>query len=102
MAVWSRDKSWEYEDELRFLVPTEVKGQLVSCFHPYLTGIILGIKCPETTATVQKIIELFREEGDGPIQVYHAQYSEQTFDVLVPGLENVTSTDPLIRAFQEG
>ena len=58
----------------------------MDCFHKYMTGIILGIKCPETAASVQKIAELFRKEGDGPVQVYQAQYSKKTFDVLVPGL----------------
>lgn len=99
----TKDQSWEYEHEQRILIPMEEKGKFVSSFHQYLTGIILGIKCPETTETVQKIIELFREDGDGPIQVYQAQYSEKTFDVLVPGLENVTSRGSLTRtSSQEG
>ena len=62
------------------------------CFHKYLTGIILGIKCRKDAESVKKIVELFRKDGDGSIQVYQAQYSEKTFDVLVPGIDKALGT----------
>lgn len=94
----TKDKSWHYEEELRILIPLPEKNirkeedYFVDCFHKYLTGIILGIKCQKDAESVKKIVELFREDGDGPIQVYQAQYSEKTFDVLVPGIDKAPGT----------
>lgn len=89
----TKDESWRYEGEQRILIPLPEKAvrkeedYFVDCFHKYLTGIILGIKCRKDAESVKKIVELFREDGDGPIQVYKAQYSEETFDVRVPGID---------------
>lgn len=94
----TKDKSWHYEEELRILVPLPEKDvrkeedYFVDCFHKYLTGIILGIKCRKDAESVKKIVELFRKDGDGSIQVYQAQYSEKTFDVLVPGIDKAPGT----------
>lgn len=86
-ALVTKDASWAYENEQRILIPMKEEGKFVSCFHPYLTGIILGIKCPKDEEIVNKIADLFQEEGDEPLRVYQARYSEKTFDVLVPGLD---------------
>lgn len=86
-AYVTKDPAWGYEQERRIVLPLYRGKEFVSCFHKYLTGIILGIKCRKDAESVKKIVELFREDGDGPILVYQAQYSEETFDVLVPGID---------------
>lgn len=97
-AYVTKDPAWSYEEELRIFIPLPEKDvrkeedYFVDCFRKYLTGIILGIKCRKDAESVKKIVELFREDGDGPIQVYQAQYSEKTFDVLVPGIDKAPGT----------
>lgn len=86
-AYVTKDPAWSYEQERRIVLPLYRGKEFVFCFHKYLTGIILGIKCRKDAGTVEEIVEIFREDGDGPIQVYQAQYSEKTFDVLVPGID---------------
>lgn len=94
----TKDKSWHYEDEQRILIPLpekelrEEKDYFVDCFHKYLTGIILGIRCLEGIGEVERIVELLRKDGEGPVKVYQAGYSERMFDVVVPGLDEAAGS----------
>ncbi len=85
-AFVTKDASWSYEREKRILIPMEEEEKYVDCFHKYLTGIILGIRCEKDMETVEQVIDIFREEGDGLINVYKAQYAQDSFEVDIPGL----------------
>lgn len=85
-AFVTKDSSWNYEKESRILLHLKRKEKYVTCFHKYLTGVILGVKCLEKAEVIRKIIDKFRKSGDRSVTVYNAKYSKQTFNMDIRGL----------------
>lgn len=61
----TKDKSWEYEQEQRIIIPTsfptEVEDNLIFVrgFNPYIKSVMLGMHCPYSEGLTQSLINAF-------------------------------------------
>lgn len=82
----TKDSFWEYEKELRMLFESYGNGiHFFKSLHRYLTGIILGVNCGGNEQVVKKVVEALRKKRDRDVEVVRALYSEDTFEIKVPG-----------------
>ena len=102
-----KDKSWEYEQEQRVLIPTsplkEVEGNLkfVRGFNPYIKSIMLGMRCPYPEGLTQSRVNVLTlREKNGTkitysskkcncISVSKVQPTRDTFEVISDEHENL-------------
>lgn len=98
----TKDKSWEYEQEQRIIIPTlfptEVENNLIFVrgFNEYIKSVMLGMHCPHSEGATQSIINaltLGEKNGsnitykngltyDDQINVSRVKPTSDTFEVI--------------------
>ena len=98
----TKDKSWEYEQEQRIIIPTlfptEVENNLIIVrgFNEYIKSVMLGMHCPHSEGATQSIINaltLGEKNGsnitykngltyDDQINVSRVKPTSDTFEVI--------------------
>lgn len=98
----TKDKSWEYEQEQRIIIPTsfptEVEDNLIFVrgFNPYIKSVMLGMHCPYSEGLTQSLINAFTlgekngsnityKDGltyDDQISVSRVKPTSNTFEVI--------------------
>lgn len=111
----TKDKSWEYEQEQRIIIPTlsptKVEDNLIFVrgFNPYIKSVMLGMHCPYSEGLTQSLINAFTlgekngsnityKDGltyDNQINVSRVKPTSDTFEVISDEHEK------LLKSFKE-